>query len=408
MSKTTENILLLPGESGWEIWSGTPAAGFTLTTATAAERPGDVTPVPAGDLILLFPVKAVTAVPMRATSEDESLFEDLATLHAERLGLRTDPMGGQLSDTFVVDRVPEGSTLLSVILRPLEDGDLPQRGPREFDVSPRTLPLAGDSIAIWKELGRWVFAFSKNGRMAYCQATSIATHSPDAALVREIRIAFSQLAFQDIRIEPTRVFLWTSADDVSTDAVTAAFGRMVEKAPRPAPVLPAERSKLLPADVRAARREALKRRNILLAGGTAAALYLGFAGWLAFGVWKESSQATKLRQQAQAAAPDAAAYSLHQQKWDELVLIDLENSPVEILLQVAKCIPPNTGLRLRTADVSGAEVKLIGEASQPGSVNEFSKKLSQSNELLNFKWQTPPPNQTNRGWEFSYTGTGPE
>ena len=88
MSKTTENVLLVPGESGWEIWTGQTTAAFTLHSATTVERASDLTDIPSGDLLLLFPVKAITAVPMRVTSDDDALFPDLASLHAERLGLR--------------------------------------------------------------------------------------------------------------------------------------------------------------------------------------------------------------------------------------------------------------------------------------------------------------------------------
>ena len=39
MSKTTDNVLLVPGESGWEIWTGqTTDAAFTLHAATSIER----------------------------------------------------------------------------------------------------------------------------------------------------------------------------------------------------------------------------------------------------------------------------------------------------------------------------------------------------------------------------------
>ena len=92
MSKSTDNVLLVPGESGWEIWTGTSAAEFTLQSATAVELASELTDLPAGDVLLLFPVKSITAVPMRVTSDDDALFTDLAALHAERLGLRPDPV----------------------------------------------------------------------------------------------------------------------------------------------------------------------------------------------------------------------------------------------------------------------------------------------------------------------------
>ena len=105
------------------------------------------------------------------------------------------------------------------------------------------------------------------------------------------------------------------------------------------------------------------------------------------------------------AAPDGEAYALHIAKWDELAhAIDLTNSPVDILKRIAACIPPNSGLRLKTAEISATEIKLIGEAPQLQAVNTFSLNLTKNNDLANFTWQTPEPNQSTRGWEFVFTG----
>lgn len=405
MSKSTENVLLIPGESGWEIWTGQSDAEYTLHSATAAVLASEITDLPGGEVLLLFPVKSVTAVPMRVASDDEALFPDLAALHAERLGLRPDPMAGQLTDVFVIAREAENSALVSVLLRAPGDEEMPPRGPKGFDISPRAFPLGGDALAIWNEFGRWVFSLYHQGNLVYCQATSCSSPSPDEAFAREIRLALIQLSMQGLEIEPTRIALWTSAPGVSPAALNAAFRAPVEILPRPAPVLPEPLSKLLPADVRAARRAARRKQNIMLGAAAVALLYLGVIGWFGYGLWKDSSQTKKLLVMAQEAAPEGAAYSQHIAKWDELAFaLDLNYSPVDILRRVAQAIPPNSGLRLRTAEISGNEIKLIGEAPQLQAVNSFSKNLGKSNDLTRFSWQTPEPNQSTRGWEFVYTG----
>ncbi len=408
MSKTTENVLLVPGEAGWEIWMGQTASEFTLHAVTSIERPGDLTDLPNGDLLLLFPVKAITAVPMRVSSDDDALFPDLAALHAERLGLRPDPMAGQLTDVFVVSREAENTALVSILLRAPGEGDMPPRGPKGFDISARAYPLAGDALAVWKEFGRWVFSVSHQGKLVYCQATSITAGSPDADLAREIRLALIQLAMQGLEISPTRILLWSSLEGINSTALASSFRAPVEIAPRPAPVLPEPLSKLLPADVRAARREADRRKNILMGVAAVALLYLGIIGWFGYGLWKDSSETKKLLAQAKQAAPEGEAYALHIAKWDELAdAVDLANAPVDILKRIADCIPPNSGLRLKTADISASEVKLIGEAPQLQAVNTFSLNLAKNTDLKKFEWQTPEPNQSTRGWDFQYTGQLP-
>lgn len=408
MSKSTENVLLLPGEAGWEIWTGQSPAEFTLHAATEFALAGEIKDFPNGDIVLFFPVKAITAIPLRVNSEDDALFADLAALHAERLGLRPDPMAGQLTDNFVIARETENTALVSILLRPPGEGEMPTRGPKAFDLSPRAFPLAGEAIAVWKEFGRWVFSVTHGGNLVYCQATSSTSGHPDESLAQEIRLAMMQLSMQGLNIQPARIVVWSNSPEINPVALRSAFRVQVDLAPRPAPQIPSPISKLLPADVRAARRAATKRRNIILAAAAIVLVYLGVSGWFGYGLWKDHKETQSLLVQAENAAPEGEAYALHIQKWDELSQgIELKHSPVDILNRIASCIPPNSGLRLRTADISASEIKLIGEAPQLQAVNSFSLNLSKNNELLAFTWQTPEPNQSTRGWEFNFAADVP-
>jgi len=408
VSKSTEHVLLVPGESGWEIWTRQGDGAFSPHSQSEITRAGDLSGIPAGELTMLFPVKSLTAVPMRVTSDDEALFPDLAALHAERLGIRPDPMAGQLSDVFIVAREAENTALLSIFLRSPADGDLPARGPKGFDISARAFPMSGETLAIWKEFGRWVFAISHHGKLVYCQATAVDAAQPDASLAREIRLSLMQLAMQGLNFEPPRITVWSSSENTDTSALKTAFNARIELLPRPAPVLPDPLSKLLPADVRAARRAALRRRNITLAVAAAAVVYLGLIGWATYGLWQGSSETRKILAQAAQVAPEGEVYSLHIAKWDELApAIELAQSPVDILHRVASCIPPNSGLRLKIAEISASSITLRGEAPQLQAVNTFSLNLSKHNELARFNWQTPEPNQSTRGWEFTFSAEIP-
>lgn len=406
MSKTIENVLLVPGESGWEIWSGNAEGGLALQNATEIADAGELKDLPSGELALLFPVKSLTAVPMKVASDDDALFPDLAALHAERLGLRPDPMAGQLTDIFVIQREAENTALLAVFLRSPGDADLPPRGPKSFDISLRAFPVTGSVVTIWKEFGRWVFAVFHDGKPVYCQATASDSFHPDEAVAREIHLALIQLGMQGLEVEPSRIHIWTSKEGVNPDALRTVFTAPVEVSPRPTPVLPSPLSKLLPADVRAARKAALQRRNVIAIASVAALVYFGLIGWFVYGIWQTNSQARQITAQADETAPDAEAYTAHMAKWDELAdVIQLQNNPVDILKRVADCIPPNSGLRLKSAEISAREIKLQGEAQQLPPVNTFNLKLTKSNELQNFKWETPPASSSTRGWDFVFSGT---
>lgn len=408
MSKPIEHVLLIPGEEAWEVWSGTAETGYQKREASAASLASGLANLPPGELTMFFPVKSLTAVPMRVSTGDEALYADLAALHAERLGLRPDPMAGQLTDVLVIAREAENTALLSVFLKSPSDEDLPPRVPTGFDISPRAFHVDGNSLAVWKEFGRWVFAIYHFGHLAYFQATSVDAKFPDAALAREIRLSLAQLSMQGLDADPIRAKIWFALERAAAEPFAHALGLPIEVEPRPQPVPPTPLSKLLPADVRTARRTAQRRRAITLAAAAAALVYLGLIGWFLFGLWQTSSQTRKLLTQAEEAAPDIEAYTLHASKWDELAhAIDRANAPVDILNRIASCIPLNSGLRLTTADISATEIKLMGEAPQPQAVNSFSLALTKHNELTQFVWQTPAANQSNRGWEFTFTGELP-
>ena len=102
MAKSNSNYLLIPGETDWEIWTIMPNQPATLHASYPVKNPSEIENLPAGDFIFLFPVQALTALPLKVQTADSALFPDLAATHAERVGLRPDPLAGQLTDIFPI------------------------------------------------------------------------------------------------------------------------------------------------------------------------------------------------------------------------------------------------------------------------------------------------------------------
>ncbi|MFK7851338.1 MAG: hypothetical protein AB8D78_10205 [Akkermansiaceae bacterium] len=408
MAKAQNKHLLFPGETEWEIWTLTGKEEASLFSSHPVDYPSEIEKLPTGDLMYLFPVRALTALPLRVQTGDSSLFPDLAATHAERLGLRPDPLAGQLTDIFPILINSEASTLLSVILRNPSPQDLPLKSPKAFDISPRAFSVKGNTLAAWRELNSWAFALHQDGKLIYCQSTSSTAASPDQVLIREIKISIAQLSMQGIECSPSSAVVWSSDPETDTTLLSTALSVQTDLSPRPAPTLPNPVSKLLPADVRAARKAAQKQQNTILAIAAIAILYLGTVCYLGFDLWKTQNTTAKLSQRVNAIAPEGEAYALHIAKWDELEeCISLEKNTVDILSRIAKSIPSNSGLRLKTADISPTEIRLQGEAPQPQAVNQFSLNLNKNNGLVDYEWQTPEPRQSSRGWEFNYTGIIP-
>lgn len=409
MSKQQETSLLVPGPRGWEIWKQASTGGFVLQSADGPARASDLTGLPGGNLAMLFPVRGMHALPFKASSADESLFEDLAAMHAERLGVRADPMAGQLSDTFVVTKEEDSATLLCTVLKSPGDGDLPPRSPKEFDVSARAYPVRGEAVAAWKEFDRWVFAFFRNGKLLYSQATSSSGPSPDASCLKEIQLALGQLSIQGLALRPDAVHVWSSDGDAGS--LATGLGVPGRVSPRPDPVLPEPRSKLLPADVRAARRAQRARQQKTAMVAAVVVGYLGVAGWFGYGLWKDQRKIKDLRAEAESILPEEErlAYAEHKSMWNELdLVVDLDNSPVELMSRVAKAIPPNTGLRLKAAEIDAAMIKLQGEVPQAAPFSQFKVNLNrEAFGLTQYDWEDSVPTNSPKGWNFGLNGAIP-
>jgi hypothetical protein len=368
---------------------------------------GDLGDLPSGDLSMLFPVKAIHTLPFKAPSTDPSLFEDLAVMHAERLGIRPDPMAGQLSDHFVVSEEGESTVLLHAVLRSPGDGELPLRTPKEFDLSARAYQAEGNAVTAWKELGRWVFAIHKGGKLLYSQATSFDGAAPDAAFLREIHLALGQLSMQGLKMTPERVLVWPPEGELG-EAGSLADGlgvsAVVER--RPDPVIPKPESRLLPADVRAARRAKQQRNQIVGAVAAVILLYLGGVAWVMFGLWKDFQKRDRLAAEADKVKDISSEYSTQRAKWNELApVVEAEQGPLEIMLNLANAIPANGGVRLTIADIGPEGVKLVGAAPQSAPVNAFSLALKNTADLSWLDWENEAPKKTAKGWEFRFTGT---
>ena len=415
MSKSNTQVLILPGETGWEVWSCPSGGTFELQQSTDLHHAGGLEDLPAGDLTMLFPLRSMTTVPMRVMTTEQTMFEDLAELHAERLGLSADPLAGQLHDLFEVVSDDDSTVLLSVWLKPPTEGEIPASSPSAFDLSARVTPLEGNAISIWRELGRWVFAIHQSGKLLYAQATPCDSEHPDEILARELKLALMQLSMQGLEPKPSHIVVWSGSE--SAQAPTPAqdlsgiediFDLRVETNPRPQPILPTPASKLLPEDVRAARRESQKRQRIQLGLSAVALAYVALVGWVLFGLLQDRGEVMKLESRASMAGPEAEAYMLHMARWRELSdAIDIDHSPVEILSRVHTCIPKKAGVRLTSADISPYDVILKGEAPSSEAANQFKLNLRKRSNLSRYNWELPDSTPGKRGREFRYLGSVP-
>ena len=428
--KKGEKVLLLPGADGWEAWTSLNGAGLDLALRSGTTRVLDVGGIPSGELTMAFPVRDVSALPFRAPTSDDALLSDLAEMHLERMGMRPGVDAGVLSDVFKVGTRGEESLVVPVVLAPPMEGHLPRRSPQHFDISARCLPLPADGLVVWRELGRWVFALSEEGQALEFEALASNQLGEDAG--REIRLTLMQLEMQGlIDSLPRHCFVWVGDEEAPPGAEElAALGAGIGLsgpatiAAKPAPVIPARSTQLLPADVRAERVARRKKQHIVIASAAAVVVYLGVLG----GLWSSLAKARKKADKALVEyTPLADVHEdgmRHEQKWRELQpVVEQDHNTVELLYHCMRARGGEEGVRLDRADITNQlqvdsegeltlirSIRLQGKSDELGQATAFDEALKGERGLNDYQWTTPPPQAKGDKWSFQYEARlrGPE
>lgn len=412
MSRSSDTTVLVPSASDWQVWVGTATGGLSLSRPTGVTTAGDIDKLPSSGVLMAFPARQATALPFKTAADDEELFADMAELHVEQMGFRPETGSGRLFDTFILKREDdEEQILMPVVLAPPAPGSTPLRAPSEFDVSARLFPLPSGGIAIWKELGRWVFAIARRGELIYFQGLTEAGLNEAAA--REINLAVMQLMLQGCDPKIEQATIWTD-EGLEVFAVPAEFEDAlsvpVASAPKPAPRLPNPVSELLPEDIVAARYAKAQRRNTRLAIGAALFGIIAFAGYFGFRLFElKQDVAAAERQQAELGGVFEDV-SEHFAKWDELEpVIDQSSWPVELLDRVNKAVPraakaPGANFRLERVEISDGFIIIEGNGKVLSHVNSFKEALRKSVLFRGYDWSLPDAQGNQDQWSFVYEG----
>ena len=404
MKINADNAVVFPGVLGWEVWTGT---AVSMTKIDMEEKIAPIDLEELGrikNLSMVFPVEEVNFVPLRIELEDESLQDELIATQLEQLNAEPDEFGGDLLDVFEVDAQGHEKTLLATVLQPQYEGSLPPQTPKTFELSPRCYSFANDSITVWKELGRFVFAITVGNKLVYAQKLPFESFGEEAVL--EAKLAVTQLSFQGIALRPEKLVLRGHDISFENRDLSSLMGLPVVKEDLPSPVLPTQSSKLLPADVRAERIEQQMKQRVSIIGGLLAVLIVGFAIYAFYQWFNLKNEIQDLRKQYAQMAPEADLIESSKAEIIELEpLLDQDNWPVEILYHISLARPRNGGLRLELMEIDENGIKLNGDAAQLQAVNTFDLQLKRNAKLKEFSWSTRPANEnTSTGkWEFRFS-----
>ena len=408
MSNKKNSHLLIPGPEGWEIWTGTAESLFQKSLANGPLLVSEIEDIPSANLVMGFPVREALAAPFKVQTNDEAIFDDLASMHLEKSGIRPDENAGRLTDCFSVSHEDGQSTLLAVVLSAPEPRHLPSPLPSAFDISARFFPMADNAITLWRELGRWVFAVSSHGKLTYFQALSGERLSGET--IRDVYLALTQLGLQGVNLELSKAVVWTSGSpadpsDEEVKAFGSQLGAQVVVEPKPDPVMPEPRCKIIPADARSEKRslEKRQRRNVLIAA--ILVLYIGLAAYYGYQYVELDTDLNKQDDRIRVVRVKHSEIALFNADWQQLApVVDSQRWPIQLLYRTATIIPSSQDLRFKVFEASRERIVIRGEASDLKVTSSYAEKIRRA--LKDYEWSLPPAQddpKTNR-WKLNFEG----
>lgn len=385
--------LSFPGEKSREIW---------LCGSDGVWKPGELAGPDSG--LMGIEAMAFDSAPFWSLNHQEAPDETVA-LRWESLGMSGSGGTPQWLHWPVVRR---GRQVLVGTLALAEDfAGWEHCVQGRFEPSALMLPLPDCGIALWKELGRHVVAFTRDSKLLHLGVLTARDLDVDAAF--EIRDMCSALHAHDFisSAELAAIHIWTHCETDFAPQLACLFeAAAIFKEKRPDPRPPAVASGLLPSQV-SVRRQQQKRRHLHLLILTAAALvYVCFFGawWLRL-QWRTSrlNHADALMSSAQ---PEIDLVREAQNRWQEMApSINPDLYPAELFHQIVSLLPEE-GIRLKEFQIDGQKLVVSGEATTVNQALDFKGRLATCIPLRRYSWNFPVPSirEDNRA-DFRAQGT---
>ncbi len=389
--RNSQQILSFPGEEARELWASNGDGTWQAVTTGTCE---------------VFGIESIAfdSAPFWSLNLEEGA-DEAVSLRWEGFGLQQEH-GAHLWAHWPIVRKDRHVLVGTLALSPEAAG--PGResmGSQRFEPSALMLPLPLDGIAIWRELGRCVAAFTRGTKLVHVTVLGARVLDADAAF--EIRDIFAALYAQEHVESVSTIRIWTACEmDLAPQLACLFEDASVIKERRPDPRTASAGSGLLPAPVALSRREQSARKQRMFMMAAAALVYVCFFGaWWVRLQWRES-RLNLASAGVTAQQPEIDVIREAQASWLEMEpAIDANLYPLEIYHQIISLLPPE-GIRLKEFQMDAAKIVISGEATSVNHALNFKDKLAACQPLQRYTWITPVPaiREDNRA-EFRTTGT---
>lgn len=381
MSTPTSQLLRLPGEDARELWLREGKGAWKLAQKDDGTQGG----------VFAIESIALDSAPFWAPvmTEANVSLESTAALHWEALGVDTEGTGRRWLHWRVCEE--EGRVLAGTMALAAEapQDEWASFSPDNFELSARLFPILSNECAVWKELGRYVLAFTRQDKLLHVAVLNARELDSKAAWeVRDLALALEVRGFLP-KLKTCHV--WTRAGDEFIGTLKEALGVRIRIESKPAPQLPDDLCDVLPPEVARIREEKLRRQRAVRLITAAAFVYIAFfaawAGWLLLREQRMEKSSAMLKAQE----PQVQAVRDAQMRWSALeAATDPNTYPVEVFHQVVALLPPE-GIQLKDFSVDLEKLTVGGVASSVNHALKFKADIENNEALKRYSWNFPQP-----------------
>lgn len=378
--------LCLPGESGREVWRHEPGIGWKKLEGSDGIEGG----------IFAVEAMALDSVPFWAVAPQDGRMDvaAVAALKWETLGANE---GGDGKSWTHWEVARDENRLLVASAGLVDMPELPWEGrrPDSFELSAQLFPLPNGEAVVWKEMGRYVIAFTRGDTLLHF--TPLSARRLDAEAAQEIRTLCLGLEVQGFLARPTGVRVWTTPEADFPEALKEALGVRVRVEAKPAPALPQIPSGIYPPEMaRAARNRDQRRRRAQLIFALAAVYVLGFAAWAGLLFWR-SQKLSEQTAELDRRRPEIEAVRQMQTRWQVLEpATNVDSYPTELFHRVVSLLP-DEGIQLKEFFMETDKIVVSGKASTVGHAKKFQADLINDAGLHQYTWIFPQPTNLEDG-----------
>ena len=366
--RTVETLLLRPAAiSGWELWNtdAVPRETGRFETVPDLEKLGVRT--------VGLPADRVLVISRWVQTTDDSVLPGMVDILLDRQGLTPKELGGKSHASSIVLK-EDSRTLIAVrLLSGRVPDDLCEPEVARFELSADLQPLTRNGLTLWREAGRLVAAFSRDGALVHLQSFHEGVLNQSIAI--EILCTLLQLETEEILQSRPEILLIGDFAPEEISLLGAILGNTPRMASAAAPVLPAQASGLTPPQVESQRLKRRNRQRLERIAMTVAAVYaliifalVANVAWLTF-------RNQGLRKKIAADAPLVQTIRTTEARWRAMEpAINPAIYPVEVLFQSASLLPED-GVRFTLFEENDSNVLIRGEANSAAAAFKLAEAI---------------------------------